>query len=172
MSLASNLDISRKIEPNNKRKINGACLVKRNTYSDDRGHLTEIYRIDEEYHKRFNDSISQVYLVENEERGIIRGFHKHLSTRYSFFAAHGSAKFVLVDDRPESDSYGVMNEFILSRLNKALLIVPSGVFNGWMSLTRDTLIVGMTSIPYNRDNPDDARIPPTSFEYNWEVVGR
>jgi len=166
-----NLDITKKIEPS-KEKIKGVELIKLITHSDDRGHLTEIYRTDTEYHKRFGGQINQVYIVEDNVRYIVRAFHKHKKLWDFFFISHGSAKFVLVDDRPESRTYGVMNEFVLGEKDKGLLIVPPGIFHGWMSLEDDTQLISIASHTYNRERPDEVRIPPGSFGYEWVVKGR
>lgn len=171
MIQTSNLNINEKISPTNK-KIIGVELIKRDTHSDDRGHLTEIYRVDEPYHQIYGGPLRQVYIVENEEKSVIRAFHKHKELWDFFYISHGSAKFILIDDRPESETYGAMNVFVLSRMNKALLIVPPGVFHGWMSLTSDTQLVSIASHTYNRENPDESRIPPDSFGTEWEVKGK
>ena len=170
--LKINLDINKKIEPNNKKIINGVELVTRITKSDDRGHLTEVYRIDEPYHKKYNGPIRQVYIVENDVRGVIRAFHKHKELWDFFSIANGGAKFILIDDRPESETYGVMNIFVLNAKNKSLLVVPPGVFHGWMSLTDNTQMLSIASHTYNYEKPDEIRIPPNAFGSDWEVKGR
>src|SRR5579884_1986546 len=62
---------------------------------DDRGYLIEILRAIDPHFCKFG----QIYIVGNMVRGVIRAFHKHKLTWDWFFISHGSAKFVLVDDR-------------------------------------------------------------------------
>ena len=71
---------------------------------DDRGYLIEILRSTDEHFTRFG----QVYLVGDSTRGTIRAFHKHARLWDWFFISHGSAKFVLRDDRPDSPTYNEM----------------------------------------------------------------
>lgn len=85
---------------------------------------------------------------------------------------HGSAKFVLVDDRPDSPTYKEMNTFIISERNPSLLVVPPGVYHGWMSLEDDTQMISTASEVYNRQKPDEVRISPDSFGDVWTVKGR
>ena len=71
---------------------------------DDRGYLIEILRSTDGHFTRFG----QVYLVGDMTRGTIRAFHKHARLWDWFFVSHGSAKFVLRDDRPDSPTYSEM----------------------------------------------------------------
>ena len=41
-----------------------------------------------------------------------------------------------------------------------------------MSLEDDTQLISTASEVYNRDDPDEMRVPPDAFGYEWEVKGR
>lgn len=148
--------------------IKDVKLVKLETHVDDRGYLIEILRASDEHFTKYG----QVYIVGDPVRGVIRAWHKHEILWDWFFISHGSAKFTLRDDRPDSPTYEEMNTFILGERNPALLVVPPGVFHGWMSLEGDTQLISTASEVYNRENPDEVRVPPDSFGYEWEVKGR
>jgi dTDP-4-dehydrorhamnose 3,5-epimerase len=135
---------------------------------DDRGYLIEIIRATDPHFTKFG----QVYLVGDLTRGTIRAFHKHEELWDWFFISHGSAKFVLVDDRPGSPSYKERNTFITGTRNPSLLVIPPGVYHGWMSLEDDTQMISTASDVYNREKPDEVRIPPDSFGDVWSVKGR
>lgn len=135
---------------------------------DDRGYLIEIIRATDPYFTAFG----QVYLVGNFSKGTIRAFHKHGELWDWFFISHGAAKFVLVDDRKESPTYKEQNIFIVSQQNPSLIVVPPGVYHGWMSLEDDTQMISTASEVYRRGNPDEIRIPPDSFGDVWTVKGR
>jgi len=135
---------------------------------DDRGYLIEIIRATDPYFTKFG----QVYLVGNFAKGTIRAFHKHKVLWDWFFISHGSAKFVLVDDRENSPTYKEMNTFVVCSRNPSLIVVPPGVYHGWMSLEDDTQMISTASEVYNRENPDEVRIPPDSFGDVWTVKGR
>ncbi len=148
--------------------IKDVKLVKLETHVDDRGYLIEILRASDEHFTKYG----QLYIVGDPVRGVIRAWHKHEILWDWFFISHGSAKFALRDDRPDSPTYEEMNTFILGERNPALLVVPPGVFHGWMSLEDDTQLISTASEVYNRENPDEVRVPPDSFGYEWEVKGR
>jgi dTDP-4-dehydrorhamnose 3,5-epimerase len=133
--------------------------------SDDRGYLIEILRATDPHFTKFG----QVYLVGNLARGTIRAWHKHDILWDWFFISHGTAKFALYDDRPKSPTYKETNTFVTGARQPALLVVPPGVFHGWMSLEDDTQLVSTASEVYNREAPDEVRVPHDSFGYDWSV---
>lgn len=156
------------LQPFNKATIQGVEAVPLKVNVDDRGYLIEIVRATDPFMKKFG----QVYLVGDPTRGIIRAYHKHDILWDYFFISHGSAKFILVDDRQESPTYGHINIFIISEKNPTTLIVPPGVYHGWMSLEDDTQLLSTASEVYNREKPDEVRISPDSFGDLWTVKGR
>ncbi len=62
--------------------------------------------------------------------------------------------------------------FVIGARNPSLIVVPPGVYHGWMSLEDDTQMISTASEVYNRQNPDEVRVAPDSFGYVWEVKGR
>jgi dTDP-4-dehydrorhamnose 3,5-epimerase len=148
--------------------IKDVSLVDLVARTDDRGYLIEILRATDPHFTKFG----QVYLVGDLARDTIRAFHKHAALWDWFFISHGTAKFVLVDDRPDSPTLGEQNTFVVGSRNPALLVVPPGVYHGWMSLEDDTQMISTASDVYNREKPDEVRIPPDSFGDVWSVKGR
>jgi dTDP-4-dehydrorhamnose 3,5-epimerase len=153
--------------------IQGVQVIPLVAHMDDRGYLIEIARHadDPEPHGVVHQ-FGQVYLVGDMTRGTIRAFHKHEELWDWFFISHGSAKFVLVDDREDSPTKGEMMTAVVGERRPALLVVPPGVYHGWMSLEDDTQMVSTASHVYNREKPDEVRIPPDAFGDIWTVKGR
>ena len=153
--------------------IDGVKVVELVTHEDDRGYLTEVARHAEnpEPHAVVHQ-FGQVYLVGNPARGTIRAFHKHAELWDWFFISHGSAKFVLKDDRAGSRTHGELMTIISSARKPRLIVVPPGVYHGWMSLEDDTQLVSTASHVYNHKKPDEVRIPPDAFGDVWTVKGR
>jgi dTDP-4-dehydrorhamnose 3,5-epimerase len=143
------------------------------THTDDRGFLTEIARVvgDGEPHSVIHQ-FGQVYMVGNPVRGAVRAYHKHDELWDWFFIAQGTAKFVLRDDRAESPTYEKMATFVFGTRNSHLLVVPPGVYHGWVSLEDNTLMLSTASHTYNREQPDETRISPDSFGDVWTVKGK
>lgn len=153
--------------------INDVQVIPLTAHHDDRGYLIEVVRHaeDPEPHGVVH-RFGQVYLVGNMARGTVRAFHKHEELWDWFFISHGTAKFVLVDDREDSSTQGEMMTIVTGTRKPALIVVPPGVYHGWMSLEDDTQMISTASHTYNREKPDEVRIPPDSFGDVWTVKGR
>ncbi len=153
--------------------IDGVQVIPLTAHYDDRGYLIEIARhADDPNPHGIVHQFGQVYLVGNMTKGTIRAFHKHAELWDWFFISHGSAKFVLVDDRDDSPTRGEMMTVILGARKPAVITVPPGVYHGWMSLEDDTQMVSIASHRYNRDSPDEQRIPPDTYGDVWTIKGR
>lgn len=153
--------------------IQGVQVIDLTTHVDDRGYLIEVARqVGSNGPHAVIHKFGQVYLVGDTTRGTIRAFHKHNELWDWFFISHGSAKFVLKDDRKDSPTYGEMMTIIASERKARLIAVPPGVYHGWMSLEDDTQMVSTASHVYNQAQPDEVRIPPDAFGDVWAVKGR
>jgi len=137
------------------------------SFIDDRGFLSQILPEGDQ-----SFEIKRIYSTGNFAKGTIRGFHKHKKEKKVFFVPSGAAKFVLVDDRKDSSTYKAVDTFILSKLNPSVLVIPTGVYSGWMSLEDQTIVLGISSQPFDKENPDDERVDPNSFGDVWKVKDR
>jgi dTDP-4-dehydrorhamnose 3,5-epimerase len=61
---------------------------------------------------------------------------------------------------------------ILSEKCPKMIIVPPGIYHGWMSLEDNTIMISVASEVYNKEKPDEVRIPPDSFGDVWTIKGR
>lgn len=130
------------------------------TNKDDRGYLYEVLRED-----WFDGvDIKQVYVVEDQARETIRGFHKHDELVDYFCIISGSAKFIFEKD-------GEMETVVLSEKNPQVIEVPTDVYHGWKSLEDNTKLLSIATELYNYDNPDEERIPYNTYGKDvWEQV--
>ncbi len=147
--------------------IEGVKNTSVKSFIDDRGFLSQILPEGDE---SFN--IKRLYSTGNFSKGVIRGFHKHKREKKAFFVPSGSAKFVAVDDRKDSSTYKEINKFVLSTLNPSVLTIPTGVHTGWMSLEDNTVVLGISSEPFDKENPDDERLDPYTYGDVWKVKDR
>lgn len=148
-----------------KTTIKGLEVVTLEVHVDDRGYVIEIIRATDPYFQKFG----QVYVAGSTTRGTIRAFHKHKLLWDYFFIANGSAKFAFYDDRKASISYKKTETIILGQRNPGIVIVPPGVYHGWMALEDHTILVSTASEVYNREKPDETRMPYNSFGYDWSI---
>jgi dTDP-4-dehydrorhamnose 3,5-epimerase len=153
--------------------IDGVWVIPLQVHTDDRGYLIEIARNagDPLPHGIVN-RFGQVYLVGNQARGVVRAFHMHRKAWDWFTISHGTGKVVLVDERDGSPSRGEKMTLVIGERNPVLVAAPPGVYHGWMSLEDDTQLIGIASHTYDREDPDEVRVPPDHFGDVWSVKGR
>jgi len=149
-----------------KTKIKGLETIFLQVNLDDRGYLFEII------HNYDIPKFGQVYAVGDPVRGTIRAFHKHEILWDYFCIIKGSAKFVFVDDRKDSQTYKQQEVVVLSEKVPRVVIVPPGVYHGWMSLEDDTIMISVGSELYDKEKPDETRISSDSFGDHWIIKGR
>mgnify|MGYP001080635307 CR=1 FL=1 len=142
-----------------KLPIDGVYLVDLDVYIDTRGLVYEVIHGSDS----FVNQIRQVYHVVNPRADTIRAFHVHKQLHDWFHISNGSAIFCLVDDREQSPSYKSTVRVVLSARKPQLLVVPPGVYHGWMSLEPNTILTSTASEEYNRERPDEHRVPPDYF---------
>jgi dTDP-4-dehydrorhamnose 3,5-epimerase len=125
------------------------------------GHLTEVFRSDWGV---TDFPVVQVNMTVTFP-GRVRawGIHRHTVDR--LFAATGSLNIVCFDGRPDSPTYGALNQFLLGERNQGLVVIPPGVWHGWQNIGADeAAIVSMPSILYDHDGPDRWELPYDSPE--------
>jgi dTDP-4-dehydrorhamnose 3,5-epimerase-like enzyme len=139
----------------------GVKLLTNDTYVDDRGQIAEIVREDEllKLYPEQKPDIKQVYMAKNPKAGTIRAFHKHDGLWDYFHIINGSAKFITF---PKGEAPQVT---ILSDKKMQTLVIPPGVFHGWISLEDNTILVSTCTPEYNHSKPDEERIA-------WDTHGK
>jgi dTDP-4-dehydrorhamnose 3,5-epimerase len=132
---------------------------------DERGWLLEILRNDE---RELFEKFGQVY-VSATYPGVVKAWHYHERQTDNFACVAGMVKLVLVDTREGSSTKGVVNEFFLGTLNPMLVQVPNLVYHGWKCISPEpSLVVNLTTEPYNREQPDEYRLEPHgTLPYDW-----
>ena len=138
------------------RLIDGVTIRRLRPIEDKRGEIIEVYRPGWDLHP---DPL--VYVYQSTLRpGAIKGWivHEHQDDR--LFLNVGVMRWVLYDGRPGSPTHGLVNELVFSDRNRALLIIPRGVYHAVQNIgTTDALFLNMPTTPYNHGNPDKFRLP-------------
>lgn len=150
--------------------IEGVKVKRLVRHCDDRGFFQEILRDDDGLLKRFGQaSMSKTY------PGVIKAFHYHERQDDLWFFAVGNAQVVLHDLRENSPTKGATNVFYMGEDNPILLLISAGVAHGYRTLgEKPAIIIYFTTESYNRDNPDEKRIPydDPSIGFDWTTKMR
>ena len=128
---------------------------------DDRGSLFEVIHDYDFIPQKFG----QCYVIQNWEKGTVRAFHMHKKLWDYFTIVSGTAKFWFIDSASEEKQ-----QIILTEGTPKVIVVPPHVYHGWQSLSHKTILLSIASEVYNKDNPDEVRIPWDTFGKElWEV---
>ena len=146
--------------------IKGVMVKKLKVIPDERGRLMEIMRIDDEMYKGFG----QVYMT-TAYPGVVKGWHYH-KKQFDYMAVlKGMMKIVLYDGRPDSSTYGEINEFFTGEHNPVLVHIPPYVYHGFKCISREEAVVVNTPTEvYNYMEPDEFRVHPhdNDIPYEWD----
>ena len=74
--------------------------------------------------------------------------------------------------REDSLTQGQVEEFFLGEGNDIVLRIPRGVMHGYKTVgTEPSLLLNFPSEPYDRQEPDEYRLPWNSdrIPYNWDI---
>ena len=133
---------------------------------DDRGEVAFVNGFDFAGVKRF-------YAVANHREGFVRAWHGHRREAKYVFAARGSALVcaVKIDDWENPSRELPVERFVLSAGKPAVLFIPAGYANGFMSLTADAQLFFFSTATVEESRSDDIRFPARHWD-PWQVEER
>jgi len=136
--------------------IDGIKIHQQVTQQDHRGTLTEIYSPFWNF-----DTIPLVYIYTvSVYPAKIKGWAVHYVQTDRYFFYTGSAKLVLYDSRPESSTYGMINELYFSETNRCVVLVPPHVYHAVQNVgATEVLLINFPSHAYQHDDPDKYILP-------------
>lgn len=146
--------------------IKGVVVRKLKPIRDDRGWVTEILRSDD----RLFEEFGQVYLTVAYPT-VVKAWHLHKKQTDYFALICGKALIALHDSREGSPTKGETIDYVVDEDNPILIKIPPRVYHGYKALgDRPAYIVNTPTLPYNRENPDEMRLPYDSDEidYDWD----
>ena len=134
--------------------IEGVRTKQLKVIPDGRGRLMEMLRADDDIFAGFG----QVYLTTTLP-GVVKGWHLHKMQTDNVVCVYGMIRLGLYDDRKDSPTYGLVNEFYLGVHNPLLVQIPPLVYHGWKCVSvEEAMIVNTVTKPYDYKNPDEYRL--------------
>ncbi len=129
----------------------------------------------------------QVYVVRSPARGTVRAFHRHRHLVDYFCCVRGRAKVLVIKtpgpliptarlkelaDAGHELAVDFAETYILTAEQPRLLTIPAGLWHGWEALDDETTLLCIGTEVYNRDDPDEERVPAEWFGDAWGIRGR
>ena len=131
--------------------------------------LTEMYRTDWHVDSRTVEQVFQSVFA----RDAISAWHAHEEAQDRLFVASGLLLIALFDPRPQSPTFGLVNEFLFGELRPALVCVPPKVWHGVANVGDGTsTLVNIVDRAYSYEAPDHWRLPLDSSAIPYDIVAR
>ncbi|MDP9203388.1 MAG: dTDP-4-dehydrorhamnose 3,5-epimerase family protein [Gemmatimonadota bacterium] len=131
--------------------IEGLQVVQRQPLWDTRGYFERFYCAERLKTLGFATGIAQINHSLTNKRGTVRGMHfqypPHAEKKY-VSCVRGAVFDVAVDLRRGSPSFLKWHGEILSEDNHRTLVVPEGFAHGFQTLTGNSELVYLVSVPY------------------------
>ncbi len=100
------------------------------------------------------------------DEGAIKAWKRHKNMTLNLVAPVGEIKFVLFDDRDESNTR--FQEVIISRENYCRLTVPPMVWMGFQGLSNNgSMLLNIANIEHDASEVD--RLEIDKINYNWSI---
>jgi len=142
------------------RLIEGGLAV------DDRGSVGFVNGFDFAGVKRF-------YEITNHRQGFVRAWHAHRREAKYVTVVAGAAivAAVAVDDWEQPSKSAQVHRFVLAAERPAVLYIPPGHANGFMSLTADAKLIFFSTATVEESREDDVRFDARYWDA-WSVEER
>jgi dTDP-4-dehydrorhamnose 3,5-epimerase len=144
--------------------IHGVEIKALDTHADERGFFREVIRSSDAI---FGEGFGQ-WSHTKSYQGVAKGWHVHQKQVDWWYVAVGTIKAALYDTRPDSPTYGELQELLMGDGQSAIVLkIPPGVAHGYRVLNGPAHIFYVVSREY--DDTDEGRIPHDDLEigYDW-----
>jgi dTDP-4-dehydrorhamnose 3,5-epimerase len=137
--------------------IDGLVIRPAITHVDRRGEVSEIYDPSWGVHAK-----PMVYAYQASIRPkAIKGWIVHKKQDDRIYTLLGVMRWVFYDAREESPTFGMINQFTFSERNRALFVIPCGVYHAVQNVgDTDAIFINLPTRPYDYADPDKYRLPP------------
>ena len=119
------------------------------------------------------DDVKRFYTVSNHAQGFVRAWHAHRHEAKYVLAVSGAALVCCVEiDDWDNPSAGLdVERFVLSDRTPAVLRIPSGYANGFMTLSAGTKLIFFSTSTLEESLGDDIRFSARFWD-PWSVEER
>jgi dTDP-4-dehydrorhamnose 3,5-epimerase len=159
--------------------LEGVRVLRLGRHVDDRGFFQEIYRVKADHPGSealadfFRDvPVAQINFTIVDVPDHVKGLHYHLKQQDVWYCPHPwKAKFVLLDVRRDSPTYGMTQVIVAGDGQDLLVRIPEGVAHGYRPLTNPCGLFYIVTRTFDAKDPDEFRIPwdHPAVRDLWEV---
>lgn len=151
-------------------RLPGAYLIEPEFISDERGFFARTYCSNEFKEKGLNPNLVQCNVSYNMRRGTLRGMHfqraPHAEAKL-VRCTQGSIYDVIIDLRPDSQTFSQWFGAELSAENRKALYIPEGFAHGFITLQDDTEVLYQMSEFFHSECAAGVRWNDQAFSIQW-----
>ena len=152
--------------------IEGAWLAESPVWSDDRGFFREWFKSEDLKTATGRDFGIEQANISLSSRGTLRGIHYSIAPRGQakwITCVAGSIKDVIVDIRPESQTFGRWIEVELSGHSGQAVFISEGLGHGFIALEDNTAVAYLVSTPFSPNEEFEINPLDEKIGVNWGV---
>ena len=150
--------------------IEGAWLAESPVWSDDRGFFREWFKSEVIKSATGRDFGIEQANISLSSAGTLRGIHYSIAPRGQakwITCVAGSIKDVIVDIRPESQTFGIWIEVELSGSSGKAVFISEGLGHGFMALEDNTAVAYLVSTPFSPTHEFEINPLDEKIGINW-----
>ncbi|MFC1945704.1 dTDP-4-dehydrorhamnose 3,5-epimerase family protein [Chloroflexota bacterium] len=117
--------------------------------------------------------VKRFYTVANHRANFVRAWHAHRHEAKYVTVVSGAALIgaVKIDNWENPSPKSDVKRFVLDARKPAVVYIPPGHANGFMSLTEDTVVIFFSTATVAQSREDDIRYDARHWDI-WQVVER
>ncbi|MCL2110548.1 dTDP-4-dehydrorhamnose 3,5-epimerase [Microgenomates group bacterium] len=156
-------------------KIKGVWVVEPKVWGDERGYFMETWRAED---MALETGMKNFWVQDNESKsskGVLRGLHfqtGEYAQSKLVRVIEGEVFDVVVDIRPESETFGEHFAIVLSGENKKQLLVPRGMAHGFLVLSETATFVYKCDNYYASEHQLAINFADEKLNIAWPDVGQ
>ena len=151
-------------------KLKGAFIVELDRHHDERGYFARTWCKKEFEEHGLNSNLVQCNISLTHRKGTLRGMHcqaEPYGEAKLISCTRGAIYDVMIDLRPDSETYKHWFAFELNRNNHKMLYVPENFAHGFLTLEDNTEVFYQMSEFYHSECAKGVRWNDPSFSIQW-----
>ena len=153
-------------------RIKGVFIIEPELVEDERGFFCRMWCRDEFLEQGLNHELVQCNVSFNQKKGTLRGMHyqaSHHAEVKLIRCTMGAIYDVVIDLRPESETYMEWLAVELGADTRKMLFVPEGLAHGFQTLADNTEVFYQMSEYYSPDAARGVRWDDPKLKIAWPV---
>jgi dTDP-4-dehydrorhamnose 3,5-epimerase len=156
-------------------KLKGAYVIEPDIISDNRGFFARSWCQKEFADMGLNSNLVQCNISFNLHQGTLRGMHYQISPHEEAKLVRctaGAIYDVIIDLRPDSETYKKWVGVELTAENRKGLYIPTGMAHGFQTLVDNSEVFYQMSEFYHPESARGIKWDDPAFNINWPTCGQ